>query len=324
VTLRFEDVQAAAQRLAGVAERTPVVRSSALDAIAGNSLFVKCENLQRGGAFKFRGAYNRLAQLSDEERKRGVVAFSSGNHAQGVALAAKLLGMEATIVMPADAPAAKLEATAKLGARVVTYDRRREDRERIAAEIRDRTGATLVPPFDDYHIMAGQGTTALELLEEIADLDVLVTPLGGGGLLSGCAVVAHRLRPQALVYGVEPEAGNDWQLSFARGAPQRIDLPETIADGLQAPTPGALTWPIVHELVADILTVSEDEIRQGMRAAAEHLALVVEPSGAVALAAALRGKLPQRGARVGIVVSGGNVDRGKFEELLSKARPTGA
>jgi len=322
--LRFEDVRAAAQRLRGVVERTPVVRSSTLDAIAGNSLFVKCENLQRGGAFKFRGAYNRLAQLSDEERKRGVVAFSSGNHAQGVALAAKLLGIEATIVMPADAPAAKLEGTRRLGAQVVTYDRHTGDRERMAADICDRTGATLVPPFDDYNIMAGQGTAALELFEEVGDLDVLVTPLGGGGLLSGCAVVAHHLCPRTLVYGVEPEAGNDWQLSFNRGTPQRIALPATIADGLQAPSPGALTWPIVHELVAGILTVSDDEICDGMRAAADHLSLIVEPSGAVALAAAMRGKLPQRQARVGIVVSGGNVDRDSYERLVRNAGPTGA
>ena len=221
--LTFEDVRAAADRLHGVVRRTPVMRSDALDALAGNQLFVKCENLQLVGAFKFRGAYNRLAMLSDQERKRGVVAFSSGNHAQGVALAAKMLGIEATIVMPADAPATKLAATRGYGATVVTYDRRTQDREQIAAEISRRDDATLVPPFDDYRIMAGQGTAALELLEEIPDLDVVLVPLGGGGLLSGCAVAVKHERPGALVYGVEPEAGNDWQISFARGERQRVE-----------------------------------------------------------------------------------------------------
>ena len=315
-TLTYDDVRAAARRLEGIAQRTPVMRLDALDALAGNALFVKCESLQRGGAFKFRGAYNRLSQLDDDERKRGVVAFSSGNHAQGVALAAKLLGIQATIVMPVDAPATKLAATRAHGATVVTYDRRTQDREKIASEICARTGATLVPPFDDYRIMAGQGTTALELFEEVPDLDALVVPLGGGGLLAGCAVAAKHVRPHVRLFGVEPEAGNDWQLSFKLGERQRIALPETIADGLQAPTPGELTWPIVHGSVEAILTVSDDEIREAMAQAHEHLHLVLEPSGSVGLAAALTHKVPLRSARIGVVVSGGNVDPSFFAQLV--------
>ncbi len=321
-SLTFEDVRGAAQRLQGVASRTPVVRSPELDAMACNSLFIKCENRQRVGAFKFRGAYNRLVQLSEDERRRGVVAFSSGNHAQGVALAAQLLGLAATIVMPADAPATKLRATREYGATVVTYDRLTEDREKIAAEICARTQATLVPPFDDYRIMAGQGTAALELLEEVPDLDVLLVPLGGGGLLAGCAVTAKHERPQIAIYGVEPAAGNDWQLSFAAGHRQRIAAPETIADGLLAPSPGALTWPIVHALVDGVLTVSDDEIRAAMRAAFERASLVLEPSGSVALAAAIFRRLPQRGKRVGVILSGGNVDPDTFEQLVREAGPS--
>ncbi len=318
--LTFEDVRDAARRLRGVAQRTPVFTSPDLDARANNALFIKCENVQRIGAFKFRGAYNRLVQLSDEERRRGVVAFSSGNHAQGIALAAQLLGVEATIVMPADAPHTKLAATRAYGAKVVTYDRSTQDREQIAAEICANTGATLVPPFDDYRIMAGQGTAALELFEEIPDLSVLLVPLGGGGLLSGCAVVARHERPQIAIYGVEPAAGNDWQLSFARGERQRIADPDTIADGLRAPSPGTLTWPIVHALVDGVLTVSDDEIRTAMRVAHECASLVLEPSGAVALAAAIFQKLPQRGERVGIIVSGGNVDQDVFQRLVGDAQ----
>ena len=319
--LTFEDVRDAAQRLRGVVQRTPVLHSPELDDRAGNLLFIKCENAQRASAFKFRGAYNRLVQLSDEERRNGVVAFSSGNHAQGVALAAKLLGIEATIVMPADAPLTKLEATRAYGATVVTYDRGTQDREQIAAEICARTRATLVPPFDDYRIMAGQGTAALELLEEIPDLDVLLVPLGGGGLLSGCAVVVKHERPGALIYGIEPEAGNDWQISFARGERQRIGVPDTIADGLQVPMPGELTWPIVRKLVEGVLTVSDDEIRDAMRHGLEAMQLTIEPSGAVALAAALFKKLPQRGARVGVILSGGNVDQENFDRLVGKPDP---
>jgi threo-3-hydroxy-L-aspartate ammonia-lyase len=319
--LTFEDVQAAAVRLRGVAERTPVLRNGELDKLAGNQLFIKCENLQRIGAFKIRGAYNRMAQLSDDERRRGVVAFSSGNHAQGVALAAQLLGIEATVVMPADAPAAKLSSARKLGAKVVTYDRTTDDREKLATDISQQTGATLIPPFDDYRVIAGQGTTALELLEEAPDLDVLLVPLGGGGLLSGCAVAAKHVRPQIEVYGVEPETGNDWQLSFERGERQRIEDPETIADGLRVTFPGDLTWPIVHALASGVLTVSDDEMRTAMRELWEHAKIVVEPSGSVALAAAIFRKTPARGKRVGIILSGGNVDPDRFARFIAREAP---
>ncbi|HEV2036986.1 MAG TPA: pyridoxal-phosphate dependent enzyme [Candidatus Eremiobacteraceae bacterium] len=319
LALTIDDVRAAALRLRGIAEQTPVVRSSGLDALAGNSLFIKCENRQRAGAFKFRGAYNRLAQLSEDERRRGVVAFSSGNHAQGVALAAKLLGVKAVIVMPADAPATKLEATRAYGATVVTYDRRSENREEIAAGIASRANATLVPPFDDYRIMAGQGTAAYELFEEIHDLDALLVPLGGGGLLAGSAVAAKHERPHVLVYGVEPEAGNDWQISFERGERQTIADPETIADGLRSSSPGELTWPIVRALADGVLTVSDDEIRATMHAARQHAELVLEPSGSVALAAAIFRKVGLRGKRIGIMISGGNVDPDNFERLVRNA-----
>jgi threo-3-hydroxy-L-aspartate ammonia-lyase len=315
--LTFEDVQAAAERLRGIVQRTPVVRADDLDARASNRLFIKCENLQRAGAFKLRGAYNRMAQLSAQERSRGVVAFSSGNHAQGVALAAQLLDMAATIVMPADAPATKLAATREYGATVVTYDRLHEDRELISAELCSRTNSTLVPPFDDYRIMAGQGTAALELLEDVPDLDALFVPLGGGGLLAGSAVASKHLRPELLLYGVEPEAGNDWQLSWQRGERQQIELPETIADGLRVTAPGALTWPIARSLADGILTVSDEQIRAAMRALHECLGLTVEPSGAVGLAAALFSKTPLRGKRIGIILSGGNVDPDTFGRLIS-------
>ena len=314
-------MRAAALRLRGIAQRTPVVRSHELDARAGNALFIKCENSQRGGAFKFRGAYNRLAQLSANERHRGVVAFSSGNHAQGVALAAKLLGIDATIVMPADAPATKLKATREFGATVILYDRHTGDREAIAHEIAVRTRATLIPPFDDYRIMAGQGTAALELLEEVPDLDALLVPLGGGGLLAGCSVAARHERPQLLIYGVEPAAGNDWQISFERGERQTIADPETIADGLRSPSPGELTWPIVHALANGVFAVSDEEIRAAMRAAFDNASLVLEPSGSVALAAVLVQRFPLRGKRVGIIASGGNVDRDNFERLVRSAGP---
>jgi threo-3-hydroxy-L-aspartate ammonia-lyase len=317
--LTFEDVQTAAQRLRGVVERTPVVRSEALDAQAGNQLYIKCENLQRIGAFKLRGAYNRMAQLEAHERERGVVAFSSGNHAQGVALAAQMLGIAATIVMPADAPLTKLNATRGYGANVITYDRARENRELIAGEIAARTHATLVPPFDDYRIMAGQGTTALELLEDVPDLDALLVPLGGGGLLAGCAVASKHLRPQLLLFGVEPETGNDWQLSWQRGEPQHIEPPRSIADGLCATTPGALTWPIVRALADGVLTVSDAQLRAAMRALLECTRLTVEPSGAAGLAAALFEKTPLRGKKVGVILSGGNVDADTFARLISGA-----
>ncbi len=316
----FADVRAAAQRLHGVAHRTPVVTSRTLDARTGATAFLKCENLQRMGAFKFRGAYNRIAQLDRDERKRGVVAFSSGNHAQGVALAAQILGVSATIVMPSDAPEAKVAATREYGARVVSYDRQTMNRGAIAADLAAETGATLVPPYDDPAIVAGQGTTALELCEDVADLDVLFVCTGGGGLLAGCALAATALRPGIAIYGVEPEAGDDFAQSFARNERVEIPVPQTIADGQQTTSPGALTFPIVRALCAGILTVSDDDLREAMRFAFERLKLVMEPSGASALAALLAGKLDVRGKRVGVIVSGGNVDAKRYAEIIGASK----
>jgi threonine dehydratase len=317
----YADVAAAARRLAGVAHRTPVVTSRTLDALTGAQAFVKCENLQRVGAFKFRGAYNRIAQLDERERARGVVAFSSGNHAQGVALAAALLATPAAIVMPADAPRAKLDATREYGAELVLYDRLREDRVAIARRLVAERGATLVPPYDDPAIVAGQGTVADELCAEVAALDVLLVPLGGGGLLAGCALAALHHRPDIEVWGVEPAAGDDWVRSLARGERVTIEVPHTIADGAQTTAPGILTYPIVRALARGAVTVGDDDLRAAMRFAFERLKLVVEPTGVLALAAALRGKVPLRGRRAGIVVTGGNVDAATFSAALDAAPP---
>lgn len=316
----FDDVRAAASRLAGVAHRTPVVTSRTLDARTDATVFLKCENLQRMGAFKFRGAYNRIAQLSPSERVRGVVAFSSGNHAQGVALAARLLGVPATIVMPSDAPEAKVAATREYGAEVVSYDRQTMNRGAIAAELAAERGATLVPPYDDAAIVAGQGTVALELLEDIPELDVLLVCTGGGGLLAGCALAATALRPGIAVYGVEPEAGDDFAQSFAKNERVEIGVPDTIADGQQTTSPGELTFPIVKRLCAGILTVSDDDLRDAMRFAFERLKLVMEPSGASALAALLAKKLDVGAKRVGVIVSGGNVDARRYADIIAPSR----
>jgi threonine dehydratase len=278
---------------------------------------LKAENLQRIGAFKFRGAYNTIAQLTPAQRERGVVAFSSGNHAQGVALAAQLLDVPATIVMPSDAPSAKLAATRGYGAEVVTYDRERMNRSEIAGAIAAERGATLVPPYDDPAIIAGQGTVALELLADAGRLDVLLVPLGGGGLLAGCALAAVALSPGVRVFGVEPEAGDDWVRSWRADRIVSIPVPQTIADGQQTQAPGELTWPIVRRLAAGIVTVSDDEIRRAMRFAFERLKLVLEPSGASALAALLSGKIDARGTRAGVVLSGGNVDPATFAACIS-------
>jgi threonine dehydratase len=312
----YDDVVAAAARLRGIAHRTPVLTSRTLDALAGATVFLKAENLQRMGAFKFRGAYNRLAQLTDRERHDGVVAFSSGNHAQGVALAAQLLGVHATIVMPSDAPIAKLEATRGYGARVVLYDRATEDRDAIAREIAAEHGATIVPPFDDPAVIAGQGTTALELLEETGPLDLLLVCTGGGGLLSGCALAATRLSPGIAIYGVEPEAGDDWVQSLAKGERVTIPVPRTIADGMQTQAPGVLTFPIVQALCAGVVTVGDDDLRDAMRFAFSRMKMVVEPSGAAALAAVMKKKVDVRGKRVGVTISGGNVDASTFAKLV--------
>ncbi|HEX3551223.1 MAG TPA: threo-3-hydroxy-L-aspartate ammonia-lyase [Candidatus Elarobacter sp.] len=313
----FDDVRGAAERLRGVVHRTPVATSRGLDERSGARVALKCENLQRIGAFKIRGAYNAIAQLSEEQRRAGVVAFSSGNHAQGVALAARLLGAPATIVMPSDAPAAKLAATRGYGADVVTYDRERINRAELAESIANERGATVIPPYDHPAIIAGQGTAALELIEDAGALDVLLVPLGGGGLLAGSCLVARALAPNARVYGVEPQAGDDWVQSWRAGGIVTIPVPKTIADGQQTQAPGDLTWPIVRSLAAGVVTVTDDEIRAAMRFAFERLKLVVEPSGASALAALLTGKVDVQNANVGVILSGGNVDAARFAACIT-------
>ena len=314
----FADVRSAAERLRGVAHRTPVLTSRTLDALTGSTAFLKCENFQRMGAFKFRGAYNRIVQLDAAERRGGVVAYSSGNHAQGVALAARLRNVAATIVMPADAPFAKLAATRGYGAEIVTYERATMDRVAIAQGIARERGATIVPPYDDPAIIAGAGTVALELIEDTGALDALLVPLGGGGLLAGCALAATALAAGIAVYGVEPAAGDDWRQSWERGEIVRIPVSQTIADGQQTQAPGNLTWPIVRSLCAGIVTVSDDEIRAAMKFAFERLKLVVEPSGACALAALLCARVEVRAKRVGVTISGGNVDPGVFAQAIER------
>jgi threonine dehydratase len=306
------DVRAAATLLDGVAHRTPVISSRTLDERVGARVFVKAENLQRAGAFKFRGAYTKISSLPAGV---DVVAFSSGNHAQAVALAASLLGRRATILMPADAPRSKLDATRGYGAEVVTYDRYTEDREELGARLAAERGLALVKPFDDELIMAGAGTAALELLDEVGQLDLLVTPVGGGGLLGGSATIA-RERGVARIYGVEPAAGDDVRQSLARGERVRIDVPRTIADGLQTPEPGELTFEVLRRRVDGVVTVTDEQLVEAMRFAFERLKLVLEPSGAAGIAALLAGALEPAG-RVGVVVSGGNVGADRFAELLA-------
>jgi threonine dehydratase len=293
------------------------VTSRTLDERTGARVYLKAENLQRVGAFKFRGAYNTIVQLDAEQRRRGVVAFSSGNHAQGVALAARLLDVPAVIVMPSDAPELKLAATRGYGAEVVTYDRESMNRAELAASIAAERGATLVPPYDHPAIIAGQGTVALELLSDAGKLDVLLVPLGGGGLLSGCALAAAALSAGVRIFGVEPQAGDDWLRSWRADRIVSIPVPKTIADGQQTQAPGELTWPIVRRLAAGILTVSDDDIRRAMRFAFDRLKLVLEPSGASALAALLSKKIDARGARTGIILSGGNVDAATFAACIT-------
>jgi threonine dehydratase len=305
------DVEAAAVRLDGVAHRTPVFTSRTLDERAGGRIFLKAENLQRGGAFKFRGAYNTIAQLPPGT---GVAAFSSGNHAQAVALAASLLGASAVILMPEDAAPLKLAATRAYGAEVLTYDRYTQDREALGRELAEERGLALVPPFDHPHVMAGQGTAALELLEDVPDLDALVTPVGGGGLLSGTAVAADGRK----VWGVEPEAGDDVRRSLEEGKRVAIDVPRTIADGLQTTAVGEAPFPVIRDRVAGIVTVSDDELVDAMRFLFERLKLVVEPSGAAGVAALLGRKI--EGDRIGVVLSGGNVGAERFADLLAGAR----
>jgi threonine dehydratase len=301
-------VREAAERIRPLARRTPVMTSRSIDDRAGLPTFFKCENLQRGGAFKIRGASNLVLSIPAADLPRGVVAFSSGNHAQATAIAARHVGAPATIVMPEDAPRAKMQATRDAGARIVTYNRFTEDREAIAAAVLEETRGTLVPPFDHPLIIAGQGTAALELMEDAPEFDALVVCVGGGGFLSGCATIAKALRPGIRVFGVEPELANDTYLSFAKG--ERVTIPgsETIADGLRAPCPGKLTFPIIRQHVEQMILVSEDEIRATMRFLLERMKILVEPSGAVAAAAVLFGKLPPDVRSAGVMISGGNVD----------------
>lgn len=320
VAITIEDVRAAAGRLAGVANRTPVLRSRTLDERTGASVFLKGEHSQRIGAFKFRGAYNAIAAMDPDVRQRGVVTNSSGNHAQAVALAAKLHGIPAWIVMPTDAPELKLAATRGYGAEVIPYDRYTQDRVALSDEVAAEKGATVVPPYDNPFVMAGQGTAALELIEEVGDLDLLLAPVGGGGLLAGCATVVKALLPNASVIGVEPAAGDDWAQSYASGERVRLsEVPRTIADGQQTEAPGKLTWPTVRRAADAIAVVDDDQIRDAMRFLFERMKIVAEPSGACALAALLAGVVDGRGMRVGVVVSGGNVGVAQFCRILNEA-----
>ncbi|WP_186237800.1 threo-3-hydroxy-L-aspartate ammonia-lyase [Burkholderia gladioli] len=315
----YADVAAAAERIAGHAHRTPVLTSRTVDEALGAQVFFKCENLQRMGAFKFRGAFNALSRFSEAQRKTGVVAFSSGNHAQAIALSARLLGMPATIVMPHDAPAAKVAATRGYGGRVVIYDRYRDDREQIGRALAEKEGLTLIPPYDHADVIAGQGTAAAELFQEVGALDAVFAPLGGGGLLSGTALATRELSPGAELYGVEPEAGNDGQQSFASGSIVHIDTPKTIADGAQTQHLGKLTFPIIRRDVNAILTASDAELVECMRFFASRMKMLVEPTGCLSFAAARQRKAQLEGKRVGIIVSGGNVDLEKFCALIGAA-----
>lgn len=305
--LELSDIRAAAARIQPLIHRTPVMTSRLFDQAAGLQCFFKCENFQRGGAFKIRGAANFMLSLPEEDRKRGVVAFSSGNHAQAVAIAARELGMRATIAMPTDAPPAKLEATRAYGAEVVLYDRMKEDREALARNLAEKTGAVIAPPFDHEWIIAGQGTSTLELMEEVPDLDALVVCVGGGGLLSGSCIAAKGLQPGIRIFAAEPEQANDTYLSFKAGHRVEIPPPDTIADGLRPNKPGAITFPIVQEHVEDVLLAAEDEIRQAVAFVQSRMKMVVEPSGALPAAVVLAHKLPSGLRRAGLVVSGGNV-----------------
>jgi threonine dehydratase len=317
--LQFADVEAAARRLHGIAHRTPVLTSHTLDEQLGANVFMKAENFQRMGAFKFRGGFNSVNVLTDAERARGVVAFSSGNHAQAVALAAKLHGCKATIVMPHDAPALKLAATRGYGAEVVIYDRYKEDRAAIATKLVEEQGANLIPPFDDLRVMAGQGTAALELIQDAGQLDALLVCTGGGGFLSGCTIAAKQLSPNVKVYGVEPERGNDVQRSFREGKIVSIDVPRTICDGQQTQAVGRHTFEVIRALCTDILTVPDPVVVEAMRFAYERMKIVIEPSGACALAALMHHREMFKGMRVGVTLSGGNIGTDRFVALLTGA-----
>lgn len=313
----YNDVASAAERIADYANKTPVMTSRTVNDEFGAEVFFKCENFQRMGAFKFRGAMNALRQFTPEQRAAGVVTFSSGNHAQAIALSAKLLGIPATIIMPHDAPAAKVAATKGYGGNVVIYDRYTEDREKIGRDLAEKQGLTLIPPYDHPHVIAGQGTATKELIEEVGQLDVLFVCLGGGGLLSGSALAARHLSPDCIIYGIEPAAGNDGQQSFRSGKIVHIDTPKTIADGAQTQHLGNITFPIIQQNVNDILTVSDDELVASMKFIAERMKIVVEPTGCLGFAAARARKAELRGKKIGIIISGGNVDISRYSEFLA-------
>ena len=315
----YEDVVRASETLKGVAHRTPVMTSATADRMTGAQVFFKCDNFQRTGAFKFRGAYNSIANLSPEQRRAGVLTFSSGNHAQAIALAGKLLGVATTIIMPHDAPAAKKAATQGYGATVVSYDRYKESRDDIAREMQKKTGMALIPPYDHFHVISGQGTAAKELFEDVSELDYLLVCLGGGGLLSGSALSASALSPKCKVFGVEPEAGNDGQQSLRKGEVVHIDPPRSIADGALTLYLGQLTFGIIKQRVSDILTVTDPQLLSTMRFFAERMKIVVEPTGCLGAAALLQGVLPvEKGARVGVIISGGNVDLQAYAGFLTQ------
>ncbi|HTZ40544.1 MAG TPA: threo-3-hydroxy-L-aspartate ammonia-lyase [Syntrophales bacterium] len=313
----YADVVDAAERLKGIAHKTPVLTSRTADERTGAKLFFKCENFQRVGAFKFRGAYNSIAQFSEAQRKSGVLTYSSGNHAQAIALAAKLLGVKSAIIMPHDAPASKVAATRGYGGEVITYNRYTESREDLGRRLAGERGMTLIPPYDHPHVIAGQGTAAKELIEEVGRLDMLLVCLGGGGLLSGCALSARALNPRCTVIGVEPEAGNDGQQSFRKGEIVRIEVPDTIADGARTTYLGTYTFAIIKNLVEDVVTVSDAQLVETMKFFAGRMKMVVEPTGCLAAAAVLCGAVNTAGKRVGVIISGGNVDLDAYAELIA-------
>ena len=315
----FKDVDAARERLAGIAYRTPVMTSKTADKLAGAELFFKCENFQRAGSFKFRGAYNAIATLSEDQRARGVLAYSSGNHGQCLALSGRMQGVKVTIVMPSDAPQMKIDATAGYGAEVITFDRYKDDRDTLVAELGESRGLTMVPPFDHAAVIAGQGTSALELIEETGALDMLFVCLGGGGLISGCALAAAELSPGCEVIGVEPEAGNDVQQSFRSGRIVSIATPTSIADGALSTSPGRRNFAIIQSLVSNVVTVTDAALVESMRFFAERMKMIVEPTGCLAASAAFQGAVDCKGKRVGVIISGGNVDLARFGSLVGNA-----
>jgi threonine dehydratase len=316
--LRFELIKEAAARISGRVHRTPVLTSRSFNEATGKEVFFKCENLQRAGAFKIRGATNKILSLNDEEKQRGVAAFSSGNHAQAVALAAREAGIGAVIAMPDDAPKTKVAATRAYGAEIVFYDRLKQEREQVAIEIAERDGRVMVPPYDDFFILAGQGTCGLELLQDVPDLDCLLSPCSGGGLFAGVSTAAKAINPRIRCFPVEPDTADDTRQSFLKGERVSIPPPPTIADGLRVQSPGVLTFPILQKTAEDVLTVSDDEIVATIKFMLFRMKLLVEPSGAAAAAAVLNGRLPRDAMRVGVIVSGGNIDAELLSRLLKQ------